>query len=389
MSGRDKVALVTGFPTSFLAVRVVEKLLREEPALSLRLVVQDKFRARADAKIGALPARDRERVKLLDGDAAAMDLGLSGAEFMELAREVDFIHHCAAVTYLGVDKETARHLNVDGTREVIELAQEADHLERLVHWSTALVAGGRKGYVLEEELEAPSGLRNAIEETRFRAERLVRSHADRIPTTILRPSIIVGDSVTGEIDRLEGPYLLVLLMLNAPADLRMPLPGKGDIPLNVVPIDYVVDAGYAIASDRRSLGKTFHLVDPDPMTARRVFELIARAAGRPVPRGFLPTNLATALLRTPGLERFANVPRAFLEQLATEVVYDDRNAREILDEHDITCPPFEEYVGVMVEYVRTQQAQRRAPAADTPTEGDAARQSRGQAADRSSERRGT
>jgi uncharacterized protein YbjT (DUF2867 family) len=130
----------------------------------------------------------------------------------------------------------------------------------------------------------------------------------------------------------------------------------------------VVDAGYAIARDRRSLGKTFHLVDPEPVTARRVFELIARAAGRPVPRGFVPTNLATALLRTPGLERFAHVPRAFLEQLATEVVYDDRNAREILDELDLRCPPFESYAGVMVEYVRRQQASRRAQSRDDTQE---------------------
>jgi thioester reductase-like protein len=360
MSERKRVALVTGYPTSFLAVRVVNELLRGEPAMTLRLVVQEKFLERAEELVAAMPARDRERVKILEGDAAAMDLGLSGAEFVALAGEIDLIHHCAAVTYLGVDREVARHLNVDGTREILELAQEADHLERLVHWSTALVAGGRRGYVLEEELEAPAGFRNAIEETRFEAETLVRRHADRVPTTILRPSIIVGDSATGEIDRLEGPYLLVLLMLNAPVDLRVPLPGRGDIPLNLVPIDYVVDAGLAIVADRRSLGRTFHLVDPEPETARRVFELIARTAGRPIPRGFLPTNLATALLRTPGLERFAHVPRAFLEQLATDVIYDDRNAREILDELDIRCPSFEDYVDVMVEYVQAQQSERRA-----------------------------
>ncbi len=356
----SKVALVTGFPTSFLATRVVQKLLAEEPSLSLRLVVQDHAMERALGQLGQLAPSERARVRILEGDAAAMDLGLSGREIVELAKEVDFIHHCAAITYLGVEHEVARHLNVDGTREVIELAQEADHLERLVHWSTALVSGARRGYVLEDELDASSGFRNPIEKTRFEAEVLVRRASAQQPTTILRPSIVVGDSVTGEIDRLEGPYLLVLLMLSAPMDLRMPLPGRGDIPLNVVPIDFVVDAGYAIAKDRRSLGKTFHLVDPEPVTARRVFELIARVAGRPVPRGFLPTNLATALLRTPGLERFAHVPRAFLEQLATEVVYDDRNAREILDETDLRCPRFDRYVEVMVEYVRRQQSARRA-----------------------------
>lgn len=360
MSRRQRIALVTGFPTSFLAGRVMVKLLQEDPDTHLRLVVQQKFQQRAEELIAAMPASHRERVKPLYGDVAAMDLGLSGAEFMELASEVDVIHHCAAVTYLGVDHEVARHLNIDGTREVLELAREANHLERLVHWSTALVAGRRRGYILEEDLDASFGFCNAIEETRFKAEALVRQASKHVPTTILRPSIVVGDSTTGEIDRLEGPYLLVLLMLNAPVDLRVPLPGRGDYPLNLVPIDYVVEAGFAIVADRRSLGRTYHLVDPEPVTARRVFELIARTAGRPVPRGFLPTNLATALLRTPGLERFAHVPRAFLEQLATDVVYDDRNARQILDELDIRCPSFEEYVDVMVDFVKAQQAERRA-----------------------------
>jgi len=361
----SKIVLVTGYPTSFLAVRVVDRILSDEPEWAIRLVVQPQHLEQAAERLAERAPNARGRVEILEGDAAAMDLGLSGAEFVALAREVNVIHHCAAITYLGVNREVAEQLNVGGTREVLELAQEADHLERLVHWSTALVSGERRGYVLEDELLPSAGFRNPIEETRFKAESLVRRKLAQIPTTILRPSIIVGDSSSGEIDRLEGPYLLVLLMLNAPMDLRIPLPGRGDIPLNLVPIDFVVDAGLAIASDRRSLGKTFHLVDPDPNSARRVFELIARTAGRPMPRGFLPTNLATAILRTPGLERFANVPRAFLEQLATEVVYDERNAHEILGELDIECPPFESYVDVMVDYVRAQQTARRA---ERPTE---------------------
>jgi nucleoside-diphosphate-sugar epimerase len=186
-----------------------------------------------------------------------------------------------------------------------------------------------------------------------------------LPVTILRPSILVGDSKTGEIDRLEGPYLLILLMLSTPIDLRVPLPGRGDVPLNLVPIDYVVDAGCAIAADARSVGRTFHLVDPRPATARAVFERIARALGRPAPRGSLPTQLATAVLRTPVLEKLAHVPRAFLEQLAVEVAYDDRNTRELLSGSGIRCPAFERYVDVMVEYVRAQQVKDR-PAEDVP-----------------------
>src|SRR6185503_4565801 len=129
-----------------------------------------------------------------------------------------------------------------------------------------------------------------------------------------------------------------LLMLSSPVDLRVPLPGRGDVPLNLVPIDYVVDAGHAIASDPRSIGRTFHLVDEQPATARRVFELIAEATGRPGPVGSLPSQLATAVLRTPGLERFSHIPRTFLEQLASEVTYDARNARELLEPAGIRCP---------------------------------------------------
>ena len=358
MTGR--VTLVTGFPTSFLATRMVRKILAEERHAQVRCVVQEKFLGRAREIVDALPVRDRERVTLLEGDVASMDMGLSGRERVELASEVQVIQHCAAATYLGVARDVAERVNVDGVREVIELAGDAPRLERVVHWSSALVSGGRRGYVLEEELAAPEGFRNVVEETRFKGEQLVRAAMARgMKTTILRPAILVGDSVTGEIDRFEGPYLLVLLMLSSPVDLRVPLPGRGDVPLNLVPIDYVVDAGWAIANDARSIGRTFHLVDPTPRSARGVFELIAQASGRPLPRGFLPTNLATALLRTPGLERFAHVPRAFLEQLATEVVYDDRGAREILAPQGIRCPGFDSYVEVMVSYVRAQQSAKR------------------------------
>ena len=353
------VTLVTGFPTSFLARRVVSKLLDDGSDASVKVIVQSQHTDRARALLSELTAEQAARVELFEGDAAAMDLGLSGQEFMRLASEVTHIHHCAAITYFGVNPEMARHVNLQGTREVLELAQEASGLRRLVHWSSAMVSGARRGYVLEKELDGTAGFRNVIEETRFAAEHTVRRMAESVPVTILRPAIVVGDSITGEINRLEGPYLLVMLMLGAPADLRVPLPGRGDIPLNLVPIDYVVDAGLTIARDQRSLGKTFHLVDPSPMSAKRVFDLIARAADRPPPRGSLPTNIATALLRTPGVERFAQVPRAFLEQLATEVVYDDRNARALLAGCDISCPAFDQYVDVMVEYVRRHQASQR------------------------------
>jgi uncharacterized protein YbjT (DUF2867 family) len=147
--------------------------------------------------------------------------------------------------------------------------------------------------------------------------------------------------------------------VTTPAEIAVPLPARGDTPLNLVPIDFVVRASHAIGRDPRAPGKTFHLVDPSPVSAKRAFELVARAGGRPSPRGFIPTNLTKALLRTPGLERFAKSPRAFVERLATPVRFDARNAEAILASAGVACPPFESYVEQIVDYVRERVREKR------------------------------
>lgn len=358
------VILVTGFPTSFLAVRVVRRLLAE-PSNQLRLVVQPQSIEQAEAELTRLDGPDgiagaRERVQLLEGDAASIDMGLSGVEWTTLRDEVNIIHHCMAVTYLGADRTMAERANAGGAREVVELGEAAPGFERLVHWSSALVSGAKKGYVLEEDLDGDSGFRNVVEKTRFHGERIVREAMELgLPATILRPSIIVGDSITGEIDRFEGPYLLILLMLTAPPDLTIPMPGPGNVRLNLVPVDFVVDAGTLIADREDSVGETYHLVDPLPLTALRLFETIADRTGHPVPRRFVPAAWATTLMRTPGLERFANIPRAFLEHLLTDVVYDDRNTRAALEGTGLECPQLEDYVDSMIKVVRESQQARR------------------------------
>jgi nucleoside-diphosphate-sugar epimerase len=353
--------LLTGFPSTFLARRVLRKVLSAEPETQVICVVPRSQSEAVAPALEALAPAQRRRVELAVGDTADMDFGMSGRHFLELAQRVDVVHHCAFATYAGVRRQVAERINVAGTGEVLELIEASERGCRLVMWSTASVSGTRQGRVVEGELVRPPSFSSVVDETRFRAEQMVREAMEHVPTTILRPSTIVGDSQSGEIDRMEGPYLLILLMLSSPVDLRVPLPGRGDVPLNLVPIDYVVDAGFAIASDPRSIGRTFHIVDEHPPTARRVFELIAEAAGRPGPVGSLPSQLATALLRTPGLERFSHIPRTFLEQLATEVIYDARNTRELLAGTGIECPKAASYLPVMVEFVRTQQ-QRRAAA---------------------------
>jgi thioester reductase-like protein len=356
----DEVVLLTGLP-SLLARAVCFETLRFDPQARVEAVVRSKLVGDARALLDALPAEQRARVHIVEGDAAAIDHGLAGPEYKALARRVTRIHHCAQVTYLGVDSKTAEQVNVGGAREALELASSCDKLECLVFHSTAHVSGDRRGVVLEDDLKAGQAFRSVVEETKARGEKMMRAAMDRLPIAVMRPATIVGDSGTGEVDRLDGPYLLVLLVVTSPPDFALPLPGRGDEPLNLVPIDWVARAATALGRDPRSRGRTFHLVDPRPLTARRVFELVARAGGRRGPRGSIPANLARAILRAPGVARIAQSPRAFLETLTTPVTYDARNADQLLPALGIPgCPPLESYVDRLVEYVQERVRLRRA-----------------------------
>jgi len=154
-----------------------------------------------------------------------------------------------------------------------------------------------------------------------------------------------------------------------PAEIAIPFPGKGDTPLNIVPIDFVIEASHAIGRAGGVAGRTFHLADPHPLAARRVAEIVARAGGKRTARSHIPSNLAKALLRTPGIERFVRSPRAFVEQLSTAVRYDTRNADVILRGTGITCPPFETYAADLVaavqQHLKVQKQRREAPRSET------------------------
>jgi thioester reductase-like protein len=356
--GYDDVVLITGFP-AFYARKMLETVLDAEPRTRVVLVVLERLAADATGDLAALPTDQRERVVMLIGDAAAMDLGLSGGEYRELAREVGRIHHMAHVSYLGVEPAVAEALNVRGAAEIVELGRSASALRCLVFHSTAAVSGNRKGLVREDDLDPRHGFRSMIDETRMRGELIARRAMQDVPIAIVRPTTLVGDSGTGEMDRFDGPYLLVLLILAAPAEVAIPLPAKGDAPLNIVPVDFVVRAAHAIGLDPKAIGRTFHLADPRPLSARRVFDLVARAGGRRSTRGYIPSNLAKAVLRAPGIERFVRSPRVFIEQLALQVRYDTHNADEILAGTGIACPPFDAYVDQLVAVVQERLRSRR------------------------------
>ncbi len=338
---------------------MVEYIASVESRTLLYLVVRQQLEKEANAALARLPQALRERIVLIEGDAAAMDLGLSGAEYRTLGSEVDRVHHLAQVTFEGVRREITEATNIGAMREVIELGRCCKNMRSIVVHSTALVSGNREGLVLEDDLAAGQTFRSHVEETLARAERLARGALPGLPLIVIRPTWVVGDSATGEIERFDGPYLLVLLLVTSPQDLPVPLPARGDALLHLVPIDYVVRAAHFIGRHPKAIGRTFHLADPRPLTVRRVFELVAASGGKRLPGGFIPTRVTKALLSAPGLGLLAKSPRAFVEMLATPVRYDTRNSDEILRESSIRCPPFESYVDTLVAHVRDRVQERR------------------------------
>jgi len=344
----QRTALVTGFP-AFTAKRWLQKLVDAEPETKLYVLAQPKFAEDAQRALKALPAHARAEV--LVGDVCDMDLGLSSVEYRALSRELTWMHHLAGIYWMGIDEATARNVNVTGTRTVLDLARDASRLERLVHWSTAMVSGDRKGTFFEEDLEAGQKFHNAYERTKYEAEKLVRAAMRHLPITVLRPGIIVGDSQTGEIDKFDGPYYLITLIATNASGLRLPLLGRGDSPLHLVPIDYVIEAAWRVVQSEGAAGKTFHLVDPAPRPAREVFEAVAEHAHTEKPRGHIPRPLARAVLKTPGLARLARGPLAFVDVLDHPVHYDQTNTAAALAGTPIQCPALADYLPVLVRYV--------------------------------------
>lgn len=358
--GYDCVYLVTGFP-SLYAQRVVREILAREPRALVHAVVLAKFAERAEEARAALEGSGPGRLVLVEGDASAMDLGLSGAELRERAAEVDRVHHMAFASYAGLARARAEVTNVHGAAEILEVARSFGGLRSLTFHSSVLVTGRRPGVVPDGPLgpdalgEQPPDLAPVLA-TRFAAERYVRRRGGGLPIAIVRAGHVVGDADTGEVERLDGPHLLALVALVAPPELRPALGAPGEH-VHMTPLDYLARASWAIGARDESRGSTFHLLLPEPLSARAFFEGVRRAA-EAGPEG-LPPNLVTTLLRSPGVEGFLRSPRRFLEEHLSRTRYDDRAARALLEPLGVSCAPA---AGLVERLTRSVLASARASA---------------------------
>lgn len=348
----EQGVFITGFP-GFIARRLVARLIGSgELVPRIFLLVEARFVFEARNQCRRLE-KDHPgfagRWTVVVGDLRRPSLGVDPERLADVARAVTHVWHLAAIYDLAVPQSLAYAVNVAGTERVLDFCQSAPSLERLLYISTCFVAGQREGRIYEAELDCGQDFKNHYESTKFWAEQKVQQRWDHLPTTIFRPSIVAGDSTTGETAKADGPYFMIQLMMALPSWVPMVHFGRSDATFNVVPVDFVVEAMVRLSCSEAAAGRVFQLADPAPRTARDFMEMTIAALGRAPAVGRVPADFATRVLALRGVQHLLPIPAESMAYLNHQATFDVSNTAELLAS-ELDCPRAGEYWPTLVQY---------------------------------------
>jgi NAD(P)-dependent dehydrogenase (short-subunit alcohol dehydrogenase family) len=353
---------VTG-ATGFIGRHLVELLLEREG--TIYVLVREGSKGRLE-ELRNRWGTDETRVVGIVGDVAQPRLGVSDDDLSRLRGDVDHLFHLAAIYDMTADAESQRISNVMGTRHMVELA-EAVEAGRVHMVSSIAAAGLYKGTWREDMFDEAEDLDNhPYFRTKHDSEGVVRDESTR-PWRIYRPGLVVGDSETGEMDKVDGPYYFFKLIrrLRGAVPQWLPLIGVEGKEINIVPVDFVARAMDHIAHQDGLDGQTFHLTDPHPNTAGEVIDLFAAAAHGPQTSARIPPVAVEAispvvrgaLAILPPLDLIAGraladlgIPREVLTYVNYPTTFDSRRAQAALAGTDIRVPPLEAYADKLWDY---------------------------------------
>ena len=331
----------TGFP-GFLGSELLPRVLArpDDDALCL---VQPKFRAMAEER-----ARGNPRIRLVEGDIT------QALDHID-ARDIREVWHLAAVYDLAVPRDVGMRINVEGTRRVLDLAARAPRLERVHYVSTCYVSGRYPGVWREDDLEKGQQFNNFYEETKQLAEVDVRKRG--LPSTIYRPSVVVGDSATGVTQKFDGPYFVLQWLMRQPKIAVLPVVGRPSrYRFNVVPRDFVMNAIEYLSALPQSKGKTYAIADPSPLTVDETIDTLAEAGKRKVIRVPLTKGMAKGSLQyVPGVYRLLRIPPAAVDYFVHPTLYDTTNTTADLAGSGIVAPRLRDYMPQLVEFWRAHR----------------------------------
>jgi thioester reductase-like protein len=343
----------TGFVGMELLARYLERGDRHIVTL-IRAADDGAARARLDAVIenlfGARGARYRHRVDAFAGDVTAPGLGIDPGLRERLACRASTIIHSAASVSFTLPIEEAREINVAGTRRMLELAEHARDcggLDCYGHVSTAYVAGTHAGRFAECDFDLGQAFRNSYELSKFEAEQLVRSH-DRLPTKILRPSIVVGDRHSGWTAAFNVLYWPLRALSRG---LFSAVPADPAAPVDVVSVDYVADAVYALCEQQGGAGETYHLTAG--ANASTMAEIIGWASGyfrRPAPKVLAPEEFAALPPGSAAQDSALAAGSVYFPYFSIDTVFEDSRTRARLEPQGIVASPLRDYLDRLLDF---------------------------------------
>jgi NAD(P)-dependent dehydrogenase (short-subunit alcohol dehydrogenase family) len=355
---------VTG-ATGFIGRHLVERLLERDG--TVYVLVREGSKGRLE-ELRSRWGADSDRVVAITGDLSQPRLGISDEDLGRLQGEVDHLFHLAAIYDMTADAESQKVANIEGTRHMVEFANEVE--AGRVHMVSSIAAAGLYDGLWFEDMfdEAQDLDTHPYFRTKHDSEGIVRTDCER-PWRVYRPGIVVGHSETGEMDKVDGPYYFFKLIqrLRGALPQWMPTIGIEGKEINLVPVDFVAKALDHIAhnDDARWDGKAFSLTDPNPKTAGQVINLFARAGHAPQmgmrldPKmfGMIPPQVRSGMLMLPPVKRIRNtvltdlgIPESVLTYVNYPTSFDNRNAAEALEGSGITVPPLDAYADKLWDY---------------------------------------
>ena len=354
--------LVTG-ATGFIGKRLVKKLLECKGAVVHVLIRKD-----SESKVKALRefcAASAARLVPVLGDLTSKKLGVSADAIKQLKGKVDHVYHLAAIYDLGADAASQIEVNVDGTRNTIEFAKviEAGHFH---HVSSIAAAGLYEGVFREDMFSEAENYEHPYFMTKHESEKIVRQEC-KLPWSVYRPAMVVGDSSTGEMDKIDGPYYFFKLIQRMRQLLPpwMPSVGLEGGRINIVPVDFVVDALNVISHQKDIANKCYHLVDPVGYRVGDVLDIFSKAAHAPKMNlfinaallGFIPRSVTKGLMALAPVRRVRNAIMKDLglpEEMLTFVNYptrfDCRDTLAALKGTGVACPNLKDYAWRLWDY---------------------------------------
>ena len=352
---------VTG-GTGFLGRYLIGNLLKRKGTIHV-LVRKDSLK-----KFDALAKKmgwDSKRVLPVTGDMTAPKCGLTAAQIRNLTGKVQHFFHLAAIYDLTASAESQRAANIDGTQHALDLAAVLK-AGCFHHTSSIAAAGLYPGVFREDMFEEAEGLDDPYLRTKHDSEGLVRAEK-RIKWRIYRPGMVVGHSQTGEMDKIDGPYYFFTFLKKLREMLPpwMPTLGIEGGRINVVPVDFVVDAMDHIAHKPKLDGHCFHLTDPEPMRVGEVLNTFARAGHAPEMTmridarmfAFVPGGIRMAVGNLPPVKRFIGmllrdfkIPKETLKFITYPTRFDNRETERALKGSGIRVPALDTYAWRLWDY---------------------------------------